>query len=155
MCILKIKADNRVTVPILLMLAFVCFSNPSICLAEISVDSYCQLVIQSMQMEVANMQTIIDIINQYKEDAETLERQIELKQAQLDQTRNDLYSSYGITADDYVAYMGENVKKVNSYLKENPDVKQQIGDLSVQLKELINQEDALMASAEPSPPPVE
>jgi outer membrane murein-binding lipoprotein Lpp len=127
--------------------------SSQVCLADISIDSYCQVVVQSMQQEVSNMQELIAIINQYKDDHDTLAQQIEALQAQFDQARNDLYFSFGTTADEYVFYMGKNAKEINSYLEANPDIKQQIDNLSTQLYELTEQEQALMGGDKPLPPP--
>ena len=38
--------------------------SPRLTLAEISVDSYCQLTIQSMHQEVSNLQELIALVNQ-------------------------------------------------------------------------------------------
>jgi chromosome segregation ATPase len=153
MYIKKILNYNRVSVSIYLMLAFGFIFSANISLADISVDSYCQLTVESMQQEVANMQDLIDVINQYKDDPQALAQQIETKQTQFDQWRNDLYFSFETTAEEYVSYMGKNAKEVNSYLEANPDIKQQIDSFSFQLNELTEQEQSLMGGDEPPPPP--
>lgn len=129
-------------------------SNPRMSLAEISVDSYCQLSIQSMQQEVSNLQELIALVNQYKDDPGALAQQLEIKRAEFDQAKEALYSSFGITAEQYVTYMSRNSKAVNEFLEENPDVKQQIDDLSAQLTSLTEEEESLMGSEGPPEPPL-
>lgn len=127
--------------------------SPQASLSEISVDSYCQLTIQSMQKEITNMQELIALANQYQDDPETLAWQLEIKRAEFDQSKEALYSSFGTTAEEYVMYMGKNSKAVEEFLGENPDTKQQIDNLSVQINSLMEEEEeSLEGGSEPPGP---
>ena len=128
--------------------------NPRISSAEISVDSYCQLALQSLQQDVSNFQELIALVNQYKDDRETLNEQEEIKKAEFDQAKEALFSSFGITDTEYAMCMGENGRAVNAYLEANPDVKQQIDDLSAQVGSLLEEYEALKGSGEPVEPPL-
>ena len=110
--------------------------NPRISSAEISVDSYCQLAAQSLQQDVSNFEELIALVNQYKDDREALNEQEEIKKAEFDQAKEDLFSTFGITDTEYAMYMGENGRVVNAYLEANPTIKQQIDDLSAQVGSL-------------------
>jgi len=129
-------------------------ANPQVASAEISVDSYCQLTIQSMQQEISNFQQLIALANQYKDDPETLERHIEIKRLQFDQAKNTLYSSFDTTDNEYVTYMGRNGHAVDAYLVVNPDIKEQIDGLSVQVNSLMEEYESLKGSSEPPVPPL-
>ncbi len=83
-------------------------ANPRISLAEISVDSYCQLAVQSLQQDVSNFEELIALVNQYKDDREALNQQEEIKRVEFDQAKEALFSSFGITDTEYAMYMGEN-----------------------------------------------
>ena len=50
------KIDRSLLMVAVLVAVLVFISNPQIASAEISVDSYCQLTIQSMQQEVSQFQ---------------------------------------------------------------------------------------------------
>jgi hypothetical protein len=128
--------------------------NPRISSAEISVDSYCQLAVQSLQQDVSNFQELIALVNQYKDDRETLNEQEEIKRAEFDQAKQALFSSFGITDTEYAMYMGKNGQAVNAYLEANPDIKQQIDDLSAQLGSLLEEYEALKGIEEPVEPPL-
>lgn len=123
--------------------------SPQLALAEISVDSYCQLSIRSMQREVSNFQELIALANQYKNDPETFAQQEEIKRAEFDQAKEALYSSFSTTAEEYVMYMGKNGQEVNKYLDTNPDIKQQIDTLSAQVNSLLEEYESLKGSGEP------
>ena len=125
--------------------------NPRISLAEISVDSYCQLAVQSLQQDVFNFQELIALVNQYKDDRETLNEQEEIKKAEFAQAKEALCSSFGITDTEYAIYMGENRRAVNAYLDVNLDIKQQIDDLSAQVGSLLEKYESLKGSGEPVP----
>jgi len=123
--------------------------NPRISLAEISADSYCQLAVQSLQQDVSNFEELIALVNQYKNDREALNQQEEIKRVEFDQAKEALFSSFGITDTEYAMYMGENWRVVNAYLEANPDIKQQIDDLSAQVGSLLEEYEALKGSGEP------
>ena len=128
--------------------------NPRILSAEISVDSYCQLAVQSLQQDVSNFQELIALVNQYKDDRKTLNEQEEIKRAEFDAAAEALFSSFGTTAEEYVTYMGRNGRAVNAFLEANPDVKQQIDDLSAQIGSLLGEYESLKGSVEPVVPPL-
>ena len=128
--------------------------NPRISLAEISVDSYCQLAVQSLQQDVSNFQELIALVNQYKDDREALNQQEEIKKAEFAQAKEALFSSFGITDTEYAMYMGENGRAVDAYLEANPDIKQQIDDLSAQVGSLLEEYELLKGSGETVEPPL-
>jgi len=128
--------------------------NPRISSAEISVDSYCQLAVQSLQQDVSNFQELIALVNQYKDDREALNQREEIKKAEFDQAKETLFSSFGITDTEYAMYMGKNGRAVDAYLEENPDIKQQIDDLSAQVGSLLEEYESLKGSGEPAEPPL-
>lgn len=127
--------------------------SPQLALAEISVGSYCQLTIQSMQQEISNFEQLIALANQYKDDPETLAHQEKIKRMQFDQAKNTLFSSFGTTANEFVTYMGRNGRAVNAYLDANPDIKQQIDELAAQVNSLMEEYESLKGSGEQPPLP--
>ncbi len=129
-----------------IMVFFMIGSIPQTSFAEISVDSYCQLSIQSMQQEMSNFQELIALANQYQDDPQALAQQEEIKRAEFNEANNDLFFSYGTTAEEYVTYMGKNGRAVKEYLDSNPDIKQKIDDLSAQIRALLEEYEALKGS---------
>lgn len=122
--------------------------------AEITTENFCQIAIEEMQQQISNYQDLIDLVNQYQDDPATLTEQEEIKRAQFDQEKEDRYSSYGITAQEFVLYMGKNAAAVDAYLEANPDLKQQMDDLKDQLNSLAEEHTALKeALDQPSVPP--
>ena len=152
MLIKKILRLKMMSVLFFIIISGISF-NISISSAEISVDSYCQITIESMTQEIDNYQKLIALVNQYSNDLQALEQQEAVRRAELDQDRDALYSSYGTTAEEYVLYMGENGKAVNEYLEANPDIKQQIDDLSAQVNSLMEEYETLKEGViNPEPP---
>ncbi len=129
---------------IFVIIALIHFLDLGPVFAEISVNSYCHLTIQTLQQQLPITQEIIAIVKQYQNYPLILEDQLRLKRVQLEDARLALYESFGTNADEYVAYMSANRRKVEAYLDANPDIRQQIEDLSIQLKQLMAQEDELM-----------
>ncbi len=147
-----IKINFLMSVLFFLIISGIAF-NPSVSSAEISVDSYCQLTIRIMNDDISNFQELIALVNQYGDDPETLAQQEAIKQAEFNQAREALLSSYGTTDKEYVLYMGKNERAVNVYLEANPDIKQQIDDLSAQVNSLMEEYESLKeGEINPEPP---
>ncbi|MBU1487377.1 hypothetical protein KKH56_04935 [bacterium] len=108
-------------------------SIPRSSFAELSVDPYCQLVIESMGQVVSNFQELIPIASQYKGDPEALAGKEEIKRAEFEQVWEDLYASYQTTPEEYIMYMGKHSREVKAYLKAHPEIQQQIDDLALQV----------------------
>ena len=128
--------------------------NPGNSSAGISIESYCQLAMQSMQQEVSNFRDLIEIARRYRSAPETLAQQEKVKQIQFDQARRYLFSSFGTSAEEYVTYMGKNGVAVKRYLEANPDINQRIDDLSAQVNSLMQEYESLKGGSGPPPPPV-
>lgn len=125
-------------------------------MAEISIDTFCQLTISEMQQQVLDYQKLIDLANQFKNDPEKLQQQESILRVQFDQEKEARYSLYDTTAQEYVLYMGENTDTVNAYLESNSEIKQQMDDLKAQLNTLAEQHAALKETvSRPSAPPLE
>lgn len=109
------------------------FLNPSVSVAELSVDSYCELCIESMEQEVSNYKELIELVRQYSHDPEALARQERLKRTEFDSAKEDLYTSFGTSTQEYILYMGKNRDAVNDYLEKHPDTKLKIDSLMFQI----------------------
>lgn len=140
----KISKLNNILIGVLFFVAILGFtSNPQISFAEISAGSYCQLTIQSMQKEISNFQDLISLVKQYGSDPPGLSSRERVKKMQFDQAKSALFSSYGMTPDEYVLYAGRNKQEIDEYLTANLGVKQQIDGLSAQVTALMDQYEAL------------
>ena len=109
------KISNFVTLAFFLIAVFGLIANPQLSFAEISVDSYCQLTIQSLEQQIPQTQELISIVNQYKDNPETLNQQLQIKRTEYDSAKEALYSSFDTTAEEYVNYMSKNGAKAVSY----------------------------------------
>ncbi|MBU1053431.1 MAG: hypothetical protein KKC46_06325 [Proteobacteria bacterium] len=146
----KVKIKLSFLISILVLI-----SMPQFSIAEISTNSYCQLTIAEMQQQISNYQALISLANQFRDDPTALAQQEAIIRAQFDQEKEARYSSFGTTAQEYVLYMGKNETAVKAYLENNPDVKQQIDDLSDQLKALMDEHQAVKESIiNQEPPPL-
>ena len=105
-----------------------------------------------MQQDVSNFEELIALVNQYKDDREALNQQEEIKRVEFDQAKEALFLSFGITDTEYAMSMGKNGRAVNAHLDVNPDIKQQIDDLSAQVGLLLEEYELLKGSEEPVEP---
>jgi uncharacterized phage infection (PIP) family protein YhgE len=118
-------------------------SDAQISFAEISINSYCQVSIQSLQQDTGNFQELVSLANQYKNDPERFAQVEKIKQIEFKKKKADLFASFGTTDREYVAYMGENQPKVDAYLRYNPDIKKQIDDLAANVRKLLQEFETL------------
>ena len=123
---------------------------PRISCADISTDAYCQLIIQSMQGEISNLQELISLVDQYANDPVAFAQQEILKQREFEQQKTQLFSAFGTTAGEYATYMNTNSEKVHAYLAAHPDIKQQIDALSAKVNSLLEQYEAKKATIKKS-----
>ena len=155
---MKTILRGKIVARAILAVAFqVAVLAPQVGFADITVEQYCNLSVDCLQQEVANFQELIALVNQYGDDRETLNQLEEIKKAEFSREKEELFSSYGITDEQYGTYMGANGHEVGKYLEHNPSVKQQIDDLSAQASYLMDQYEILKGSEdeEPEEPPVE
>ncbi len=117
------------------------FADPAI--AEISVESYCQLTIESMRQEVSNVQVLIALIDQYKNNPKLFLTKEKEKKIEFDQARQQLYASRQTNDEEYAKYMGEHSAEVNTCLANNPDKAQELKALAAQVDALLKQYEAL------------
>ena len=121
--------------------------------AELSVESYCQLVIKSAQQEIENLNELIALAQQYSSDnSEAFLEQEAIKQEKFDKEKKSLFNSFDTTAEEYVTFIGENKETVEKYLNANPEIKQNIDGLSNQVNTLLDQYESLKEGIINAPP---
>lgn len=111
--------------------------------AEISVEDYCHLCIKSMQQEISNFQELISLVNQYGKDSILLAEKEKIKQNEFKQAKDILFASFGTDGAEYVTFMGKHERKVNTYLENHLDIKQQIDELATQINLLLEEYESL------------
>jgi hypothetical protein len=111
--------------------------------AELSVEAYCQVCVKSMQQEVANIQELILLVKQYKNDPALLAEKEKVKQEEFEQAKASLFDSFGVNTFQYITYMGKHEQEVNTYLEKHLDIKGQIENTSNKVKALIDEYETL------------
>ncbi|MDI6793332.1 MAG: hypothetical protein QME81_10765 [bacterium] len=125
-------------------------STPRSSFAEMTVDTYCQIAGQSMQLAASNLQELTSVANQYQNDPEILAEKEELKRGEFAQAWEDLYNSFKTTGEEYILYMGKHSKEVKAYLKAHPEIQQQIDDLAAQINSALEQYELLKGNIAPT-----
>ena len=136
----------------LTLLAIGLFLHPLTSFAEVTVGSYCQLSIQSIQQQVTNFQELITLANQYSDDPDAFAAAEAAKQAEFKENTDTLMASFGMTPQEYVLYMGKHKNEVETYWNDNPTLKQQLDDLSAQAMVLITEFEALKVAPQAKDP---
>ena len=105
------------------------FVSFDILYADISTNSYCQLTVQKVTQQVSNFHQLITLAKQYKHNRKALAKKEDIKKVEFKKASDNLYLSFGITAKEYVTYMGKYGEKVNAFLESNKNIKQQLNEL--------------------------
>jgi hypothetical protein len=135
-----------------LVVIFLVFS--SVCFAEPSIPSYCELSLQSLQQQVSNFKVLITLANQYSNDPTGFATAETVKQETFEKSTNYLMESFGVTPQEYVLYMGKHKVAVESYWSENPDLRQQLDELSSELMALLIEFEKLKGNLLAEAPPL-
>ncbi len=116
--------------------AIILFAFSSNAFADISAEKYCELTLQDLKNRVENLKEQTASYNVNSEDKKVfIQNEYRIKQS-LKKQRTELHSSHGISGQDYVLYMGKHKKAVKKYLRDNPEIKDEIDRLSRQLRDL-------------------
>lgn len=121
---------------------FVLIFNVPSC-AELTVDSFCNLAIDSMKQEIANLNESIAFVQQFSGNKEAFLEQEGIKKQETDAEKVSLFGSFNTTAEEYVTFAGKNEKAVKDYLNVRPDIKQEIESLSQQVNALLDEYESL------------
>jgi len=120
----------------------------------LTVESYCQLVIEMMQKQIPYMENFVNEIAQYSSDPDTMEAHLRVLRNDMSYAGYSLLASYRLTMEEYLSFMGRNRKAVDKYLEDHEDIRKQIEDLSARISGLMEQEINLRKPAStPQAPP--
>lgn len=107
--------------------------------AELTPESYCQLAVQSMELQLSKLRTRAGTARSQRSQGpavlEAYDQHVKAVE-ELDLTR--LYARYGLTAEEYVTYLGRNKGDVDAYLAANPAVRERIDALSAKIHAALN-----------------
>lgn len=106
---------------------------------ELTPEIYCDLAIQSMQLQLAKLTERTSTAREQQDQgppvAEAYDQHVKAVES-LDLNR--LYARHGVTAEEYVTYMGAQGQAVEAYLAENPAVRQRIDGLASNIKSALS-----------------
>ena len=140
----------------------------TMCYAELSIESYCQLTVQSAGQEIGNLSELIVLAQSYcdpnassgqpeepgapnelvepadqSDDPNGFEAVEKAKRAEFDGRTKALFGSFDTTSGEYMAFMAKNKRAVEDYLNNHADIKQAIVELSSQIHALLEQYELL------------
>ncbi|GAB4249318.1 hypothetical protein [Deferrisoma sp.] len=94
--------------------------------AEPPADVYCQAAIASLQQDVQALGELIQLLESYGGDPESLAEWEQAHWETLNREKTELLQGFGMTLGEYVRYVAANRKAYDAYLAEHPDVRSQI-----------------------------
>lgn len=115
----------------------------------ITVEDYCRLTQSLMELSVREWEQRAELAAAGKEDRKALAAKFEAVTKQYRPLREEVYARHGLTPKEDLRYASEHRAEIESYLEENPDVRDALVSLKVRIDALIAQ----VESAAPAPPP--
>ena len=133
--------SSRVALALSLVLLVLC-SSGGVTRAQgkdLTVEDYFQLTISMMQLSVDEWQERVPVADKIKTDRRKLEAGLQSVTKKFREQRTEKLKQFGINQQAYLNYSTEHKTEIESYLEENPEVRQAIDDLQKQIDKLIEQ----------------
>lgn len=105
-----------------------------------------------MELSIQEWQERVEAANQNKDDRKKLTERLEEITDRNRGLRDETYRRYGMSARDDLRYASAHAKEIESYLEENPDVRNAIGSLKERISSLVQQFEAVVKPAEKGDP---
>lgn len=107
--------------------------------AELTVEDYCRLTISLMQISVEEWQERVPVAEKIKTDRRKLEAGLQSVTKKFGEQRAERLKQFGISRQALLTYTTEHKTEIESYLEDNPEVREAIDSLQKQIDKLIDQ----------------
>lgn len=104
-----------------------------------TVEDYCRLTISLMQRSVEEWQERVPVADKTKTDRKKLASALQAVTKKYQDLRSEEYKQFGFDQKTYLHFATDHRTEIESYLEDNPEVKQAIDDLQKQIDRLIEQ----------------
>lgn len=115
---------------------------------EMTVEDYCRLTISLMQLSVDEWQERVPVAERIKTDRRKLEAGLQSVTKKFGEQRTERLKQFGISQQALLNYTTEHKTEIDSYLEDNPEVREAIDSLQKQIDKLIEQ---FESAASPQP----
>ncbi len=110
---------------------------------DLTVADYCRLTISLMQLSVDEWQERVPVAEKIKTDRRKLETGLQAVTKKYHEQRSEALKQFGMDQRAYLHFSTDHKTEIDSYLEDNPEVKQAIDDLQKQINKLIDQFESL------------
>ena len=134
------RRSSRFFVPGFVLLLFCTFgSEVRAQSTELTVEDYCRLTISLMQVSVEEWQERVPVAEKIRADRRKLESGLEGVTKKFREQRTEKLKQFGISQQSYLNYSTEHKDEIESFLEDNPEVREAIDSLQKQIDKLIEQ----------------
>lgn len=106
---------------------------------EMTVEDYCRLTISLMQLSVEEWQERVPVAEKIKTDRRKLEAGLQSVTKKFGEQRTERLKEFGVSQQALLNYTTEHKAEIESYLEDNPEVREAIDALQKQIDKLIEQ----------------
>jgi FtsZ-binding cell division protein ZapB len=132
---------------ILVLLLFCCpLQQTSARTPDLKVEDYCRLTITLMELSVSEWRERIPAAEQNKSDRKKFQARLEEIAKKYSDLQNESYRQFGTDHRDYLTYTTAHAAEIESYLEDNPKIKDEIDSLKNQIDTLIGQFESITSS---------
>jgi predicted metal-binding transcription factor (methanogenesis marker protein 9) len=130
------------------LLILACLTAMGLTRFEISTEEYFQLKQALMELSIQEWQERVEAANQNEDDRRKLTERLDEITDRNRALRDEIYRRHGMSAREDLRYASTHAKEFESYLEENPEVKNSIESLKERLNSLVQQFEAAVKPAE-------
>jgi len=106
---------------------------------DVTVEDYCRMTISLMELSVQEWQQRTPIAEKTKADRQKLEAALQDVSKKYRDLRSEKFKEVGLDQSSYLHYATDHKTEIESYLEDNPEIKQAINNLQEQINKLIEQ----------------
>lgn len=106
---------------------------------ELTVADYCELTRALLELSAREWQERVDAAAQKKGDRKEMLRTLERVAKSYRAQQDEVYGRFGMSAREDLRYASDHQSEIESYLEENPEVRDSIESLKARIDALIEQ----------------
>jgi len=121
------------------LLMCICASVASAQTKDVTVEDYCRMTISLMELSVQEWQERTPVAEKTKGSRQKLEAALKDVTSKYRDLRSEKFKEFGLNQSAYLHYATDHKIEIESYLEDNPEIKQAIDNLQEQINKLIEQ----------------
>jgi hypothetical protein len=113
---------------------------------DLKIEDYCHLTVTLMELSVSEWNERIPVAEQNKGDRKKFQARLDEIAKKYSDLQNESYRQFGTDHRAYLTYATAHAAEIESYLEDNPKLKDEIDSLKDRIDTLIHQFESITSS---------